>query len=88
VALSDLVRGLRGRILDSVADGMGVMPLGDVKVIVVPDDNDEAVQQKIPRGILDSLGPDNVIMSNDSLRMYVRKTHWEAMKSSFMLTSK
>jgi hypothetical protein len=61
------------------------MAMGDVKVIVVPDNDDEAVQMKIPRGILDALGPDSVIMSNDSLRMYVRATQWEAMKGSFKL---
>jgi hypothetical protein len=64
------------------------MPFGDVKVIVVPDDNAEAARQKIPPGILLSLGHNQVIMSNDSLRMYVRATHWEAMKDSFKLTSK
>lgn len=64
------------------------MAIGDVKVIVVPDDDDAAIQMKIPRGILDALGPSDVLMSNDSLRMYVRKTQWDAMKGSFKLVTK
>ena len=61
------------------------MSLAGVDVIVVPDNDDEAVQAKIPRGILSMLGPDTVLMSNDSKRMYVRATQWAAMKGSFKI---
>ena len=64
------------------------MALGEVNVIIVPDDNEEAIRQKIAPGILAALGPNNVVMSNDSLRMYVRETHWEALKDSFELATK
>ena len=91
VALGDHVAGLRGGILDGVGDGVGVMvatvtPLGGVQVIVVPDDNKDA--RNIPPGILAMLGPDTVLMSNDSLRCYVRQSHWEAMKEGFTLVTK
>jgi hypothetical protein len=46
-----------------------------VKVIIVPDDDAEA--RDIPPGILAMLGPDTVLMSNDSLRMYVRASQWK-----------
>jgi hypothetical protein len=62
------------------------MPLGSVQVIVVPDDNADA--RNIPPGILAMLGPDTVLVSNDSLRMYVRQTHWEKMKESFTQVTK
>jgi hypothetical protein len=62
------------------------MALGDVQVIVVPDDDKDA--RGIPPGILAMLGPDTTLMSNDSLRCYMRKTHWEKMKDSFKLTAK
>jgi hypothetical protein len=61
-------------------------PVGGVQVIVVPDDNAEA--RGIPPGILAALTPNAVIMSNDSLRMYVRASHWEAMKQGFTQTAK
>ena len=60
----------------------------EVKVIVVSDDNDQAKRDGIPPGILAVLGPDTVLMSNDSMRMYVRATHWESMKVGFAQTSK
>ena len=58
--------------------------IGGVQVIVVPDDDAEA--RNIPPGILSMLTQDSVLMSNDSLRMYVRHTKWDAMKDSFKLT--
>jgi len=63
-----------------------VTPFGGVQVIVVPDDNKDA--HNVPPGILAMLGPTTVMMSNDSLRMYVRHTHWEGMKDSFKLVNK
>jgi len=57
------------------------MPFGHTQVIVVPDD--EINSGKYPPGILAMLGPDTVLMSNDSLRMYVRQTQWDNMKDSF-----
>jgi hypothetical protein len=62
------------------------MSLDNVKVIVVSDDDDQAKRDGVPPGILAMLGPENVLMSNDSLRMYVRSSHWEAMKQGFMQT--
>ena len=61
------------------------MPFGDVAVIVVPDDDKDAEQY--PPGILAMLGPDTVLMSNDSKRMYVRQSHWDKMKDSFKLVN-
>jgi hypothetical protein len=61
---------------------------GEVKVIVVSDDNEQARRDGVPPGIIAALGPATVLMSNDSLRMYVRATHWENMKQSFLQTMK
>ena len=58
-----------------------------VKVIIVSDDNEQAKRDGVPPGIIAMLAPDNVLMSNDSMRMYVRAAHWEGMKASFKLTS-
>ena len=63
-----------------------VAPIGGVQVIIVPDEDVDA--KSIPPGILAMLGPHDVLVSNDSLRMYVRKTHWESMKDSFTLMTK
>jgi hypothetical protein len=60
-----------------------VSSLGGVEVIIVPDDNAKA--KRIPPGILAMLGPDTVLMSNDSKRMYVREAQWNAMKDSFKI---
>lgn len=57
-----------------------------VQVIVVPDDDKDS--RHVPPGILAMLGPDTVLMSNDSMRMYVRHTHWEKMKDGFKLVTK
>jgi hypothetical protein len=54
-----------------------------VKVIIVPDSDAEA--RDVPPGILAMLGPNTVLMSNDSLRMYVRATQWKDYQSSFDL---
>jgi len=62
-----------------------VSTLKGVHVIIVPDD--DALTVEIPPGILQMLTQDNVLMSNDSLRMYVRHTKWERMKDSFKLTN-
>lgn len=61
------------------------MSLEGVHVIVVPDDDAHAIN--IPPGILTQLTPTAILMSNDSLRMYVRHTHWESMKESYLLTN-
>jgi hypothetical protein len=53
-------------------------------VVVVPDDDKES--RSVPPGILKMLTQNNVLMSNDNHRMYVRRTNWERMKESFMLT--
>jgi len=58
-----------------------VMAIGDVRVEVVPDDDADA--RNYPPGVLAMLGPDTVLMSNDSLRMYVRRSQWDKMKDSF-----
>lgn len=63
-----------------------VTPINGMQVIVVPDDDKDAVN--VPPGILKMLGPSTTLMSNDSRRCYMRKTHWENMKDSFALTSK
>lgn len=62
-----------------------VTPISGVDVIVVPDDNAEA--RNVPLGILDMLTQENILMSNDNHRMYVRHTHWENMKASYLLTN-
>jgi hypothetical protein len=61
------------------------LPFDGVHVIVVPDDDAQAVN--VPDGILKQLGPQVVLMSNDSLRMYVRHTHWENLKEGYLLTN-
>jgi len=65
------------------------MALGGVNVIVVPDDDAEALRLGIiTPGMLAQLTQNNFIMSNDSLRMFVRASMWEAMQESFELTAK
>jgi hypothetical protein len=59
--------------------------LGSTKVIVVPDDDIDG--SKYPPGILSMLGPNDILMSNDSLRMYVRQSQWDKMKDSFKLVN-
>jgi hypothetical protein len=61
------------------------LPFDGVHVIVVPDDDANAVN--VPDGILKQLGPQTVLMSNDSLRMYVRHTHWESLKEGYLQTN-
>ena len=61
------------------------LPFDGVHVIVVPDLDEHAVN--VPDGILKQLGPQTVLMSNDSLRMYVRHTHWESLKEGYLLTN-
>ena len=63
-----------------------VTPIDGMQVIVVPDNDAEA--QNIPPGILKMLGPSTVLMSNDSRRCYMRRTHWENMKDSFKLATR
>ena len=63
-----------------------VTPIDGINVIVVPDDDKDA--RNVPPGILASLGPDTVLMSNDSKRCYMRHTHWENMKDSFKLMAR
>jgi hypothetical protein len=58
----------------------------DTTVIIVADN--DADEHDVPPGILKMLGPNSVLMSNDSKRMYVRRSHWEAMKDSFALANK
>jgi hypothetical protein len=55
----------------------------EVKVIVVPDNNADV--RNVPPNILKMLQPNSVLMSNDSLRMYVRASHWESMKDGFRM---
>lgn len=65
---------------------MAEVSLDGVNVIVVPDDDTEALLLgTITPGMLKQLTQSNVLMSNDSLRMYVRETQWAAMKDSFKL---
>jgi hypothetical protein len=59
--------------------------IGGVQVIVVPDDDKDA--KNYPPGILAMLGPKDVLMSNDSKRMYIRQSHWDNMKDSFKLVN-
>ena len=66
-----------------------VMALGETTVLVVLDDDDEALRRgNISPSMLKQLTQTSVLMSNDSLRMYVRATQWEAMKASFELTAR
>jgi hypothetical protein len=61
------------------------MPFGNTQVLVVPDDDKDS--KNYPPGILAMLGPNDVLMSNDSLRMYIRQSHWDKIKSSFKLVN-
>jgi hypothetical protein len=57
----------------------------EVKVIIVPDSNVDV--RNVPPNILRMLQPDTVLMSNDSLRMYVRASHWEKVKNTIGATT-
>jgi len=61
-----------------------------MQVIVVPDDDIAAglLRPSIPSGILKMLDQTNVLMSHDSLRMYVRATMWQNMVASLALTNR
>jgi hypothetical protein len=60
----------------------------EVKVIVVADDDDQARADGVPPGIIAMLGPSTILTSNDSLRVYVRTSHFKAMQSGHEITSK
>lgn len=59
-----------------------------VKIIVVADDDAQAMREGVPPGIVLTLAPNSVLMSNDSLRMYIRQTHYDAMKDSLELAAR
>jgi hypothetical protein len=56
--------------------------LDGVRVIIVPDEDEQA--KNVPPSVLANLGRENVLMSNDSRRMYVREALWQKMKDSFI----
>ena len=51
-----------------------------VRVEVVPD-KDEYADPRIPRDVLEALGPDSVLMNRTM--MYVRWSNWQKMKRFF-----
>jgi hypothetical protein len=55
-------------------------------IIVIPDDKAEALLAKVRPDMVESVGPGMVIMSNDSIRVYIRASTWKAMQESWALT--
>jgi hypothetical protein len=60
----------------------------EVKVIVVADDDAQARADGVPPGIIAMLGPNSILTSNDSLRVYVRTSHFKAMAHGNETTKK
>lgn len=54
-----------------------------VRVEVVPD-NDAESDPRIPKDVLEALGPDEVLMSKVGHMMYVRASLWARMKHHFI----
>lgn len=52
------------------------------RVEVIPDDNDSA-DPRIPKDVLEALGPDTVLMSPTGSMMYIRAANWERIKHRF-----
>lgn len=59
-----------------------ISTLGRVRVEVVPDD-DAAADPRIPKNVLEALGPDCVLISKVGHMMYVRQSKWDRMKHHF-----
>jgi hypothetical protein len=59
------------------------------EIIVVPDSDDaaRALRPSVPDGILQALGPDTFLQSADNLRLYVRRSLWEALQAGRALTA-
>lgn len=60
------------------------LPLGSVRVEVVPDD-DAAANPQIPKDVLEALRRGDVLMSKVGHMMYVRAGTWEGIKHRFPL---
>lgn len=56
------------------------MSFGSIRVEVVPDDDAQA-DPRIPKDVLEALGPDTVL-SGMSM-MYIRASNWERIKHKF-----
>jgi hypothetical protein len=61
---------------------MSTEPHLGTRVEVVPDD-DASADLRIPKKVLEMLGPNNIMMSKFGHMMYVRASHWERIKHHF-----
>jgi hypothetical protein len=58
--------------------------MAGTRVEVVPD-NDAEADPRIPKNVLELLGPHDVLMSKVGHMMYVRASNWERIKHNFPL---
>lgn len=58
------------------------LPLGSVRVEVVPD-NDAEADPRIPKDVLEELRQNDVLMSRMGHMMYVRAATWERIRDRF-----
>ena len=57
-----------------------MIPFGSIRVEVVPDD-DALADPRIPKDVLEALGPDTVLSGRHM--MYIRAANWEKIKHKF-----
>lgn len=68
---------------NSLLDGLlSISTHGSVLVEVVADD-DDAADPRIPKGVLEMLGPQDVLISKVGHMMYIRQAHWDRIKHHF-----
>ena len=66
-----------------MGDELKLPNLDGLTVIMVPDDNAEASKRmNIPVAVLARLGKDDVILSNDSRRAYVREAMYQRIRDA------
>ena len=58
------------------------MSLGMTRVEIVPD-NDAEADPRIPKNVLENLGPGSLLISKVGHMMYIRASHWEKIKHQF-----
>lgn len=54
------------------------------RVEVIPDD-DASADPRIPKDVLEALGPNDVLMSRVGHMIYIRAANWERIKGRFPL---
>lgn len=63
-------------------DLKGISDFGSVMVHVVSDDDANA-DPRIPKNVLERLGPDDVLIGKLARAMYIRQSHWDRIKHLF-----